>query len=139
MDIQHGGADALTRGYVLLARGMLGDADLPGDVRPFLQSRRADTSLNGALACRAAVLGVGLCRGEEATDAGLNLRRFHDGRQDAATAARVAIDDANAVVLALEPAPAFFLNGVRYDGPADTDSLIVAIDTALASGRAPHG
>ena len=62
-----------------------------------------------------------------AARAGLNLRRFNQDRQAAAGATRVDADVADAAAMQLHQAPSYFIDGVRYEGPIDADSVIAAV------------
>ena len=60
-----GKRDDLLEGYILLARGMLGDGNMIAPAAKLLRQSNEDTSMAGILARRAAVLGLGLTgRGE---------------------------------------------------------------------------
>jgi len=61
-----GGSGDLLTGYAMLARGMLGDAEILGPARTFLSPKNNRTDRDGVLGRRAAVLGVGLTGSREA-------------------------------------------------------------------------
>lgn len=58
--------DEMLIGYILLARGMLGDRNIVPIAQRFLALERDKTDMPGILARRAAVLGLGLCSADEA-------------------------------------------------------------------------
>jgi Na+/H+ antiporter NhaA len=71
--------------------------------------------------------------------AGLNLRRFESDWTDGGRAARVDEDIADGRMMHLDAAPTFFIDGVRYTGPIDPDSINTAVATALAAAREVRG
>lgn len=70
-----------------------------------------------------------------AAAAGLNLRRFETEWTEAARAERVDEDIEDGRTMHLDAAPTFFIDGVRYTGPIDPDSINSAVATALATAK----
>ncbi|MDQ7991250.1 MAG: Na+/H+ antiporter NhaA [Propionicimonas sp.] len=70
-----------------------------------------------------------------AARAGLNLRRFERDLASSAGATRVDEDFADAAAMQLRQAPTYFIDGRRYDGPIDAESLIGAVRTRAEAVR----
>jgi NhaA family Na+:H+ antiporter len=66
-----------------------------------------------------------------ASDLGLDVERFRQELADHTHADRVRQDFQSGVRSGANGTPSFFLNGVRYDGPWDLDSLIAEIEKPL--------
>ncbi|WP_315582984.1 Na+/H+ antiporter NhaA [Actinomyces viscosus] len=80
-----------------------------------------------------------LCQDEEidqqmlrraAIDVGANLPRLEEAMRQQVHAPRVHDDADDAISLGLTTAPTFFINGEIYEGPAETDHLIAALEAA---------
>jgi len=63
--------------------------------------------------------------------AGLDVERWAKDVQDHAFERRVAEDFSSGIRSGVNGTPSFFMNGLRYDGPLETPSLIEAIDSLL--------
>jgi protein-disulfide isomerase len=63
---------------------------------------------------------------------GLEVYRFESDLQGAAAARHIRADFAGGLQSGVKRTPTFFINGCRYDGPVDAESLIAAIEGALA-------
>jgi len=61
---------------------------------------------------------------------GLDLRRFDQDLADNVYAPRVREDFMSGVRSGVNGTPTFFINGVRYDGSPDLDSLLAAVRSA---------
>ncbi|WP_281268442.1 Na+/H+ antiporter NhaA [Xylanimonas oleitrophica] len=80
-----------------------------------------------------------------AAEAGLNLDRLDDALRHGSHLARVREDAADAAAMGLPGPPAFFVNGLLYDGPVDVEALRAALfpaavpdaPSATAQHRAP--
>jgi protein-disulfide isomerase len=59
---------------------------------------------------------------------GLEVYRFESDLQSAAAARRIRTDMAGGLQSGVKGTPTFFINGCRYDGPVDIESLVAAID-----------
>ncbi len=70
-----------------------------------------------------------------ARNLGLDLHRFERDLQENRFAARVREDFMSGVRSGVNGTPTFFLNGLRYDGPPDFDSLRAAIERSIDSSR----
>jgi len=66
---------------------------------------------------------------------GLEVYRFESDLQGAAAARRIRDDFAGGLRRGVKGPPTFFINGCRYDGTVDAESLVAAIDGALAHQR----
>ncbi|WP_454042211.1 Na+/H+ antiporter NhaA [Cellulosimicrobium sp. Marseille-Q8652] len=69
-----------------------------------------------------------------AAAAGLNLDRLDDALRHGSHLARVTEDAVDAATMRLPGPPAFFVNGLRYDGPVDVDELRSALLAGGADG-----
>jgi protein-disulfide isomerase len=70
-----------------------------------------------------------------AEEIGLERRSFVAALARHAHAPRVREDFLSGVRSGVNGTPTFFLNGVRYDGPRDRDSLLEAMDVAIGTRR----
>ena len=61
---------------------------------------------------------------------GLDLKRFDQDLADNVFAPRVREDFMSGVRSGVNGTPSFFINGVRYDGSHDFDSLLAAVRSA---------
>lgn len=66
-----------------------------------------------------------------ATELGLDIERFEQELDEKVYAERVQRDFLSGVRSGANGTPSFFLNGIRYDGPWDLDSLIAEIEKPL--------
>ena len=64
-----------------------------------------------------------------ARDIGLELRQFASELRSGAHASKVRHDFISGVRSGVNGTPTFFINGLRYDGPADATSLLAAIES----------
>jgi protein-disulfide isomerase len=71
-----------------------------------------------------------------AQELGLDLERFEREMRERVHLGRVREDFESGVASGVTRTPAFFINGVRYEGEADLDSLLAAIEEA---GTSCHG
>lgn len=71
-----------------------------------------------------------------AQELGLDLERFEREMRERIHLGRVREDFESGVASGVSDTPAFFINGVRYEGEADLDSLLAAIEEA---GTSSHG
>ena len=71
-----------------------------------------------------------------AQELGLDLERFEREMREHVHLGRVREDFESGVASGVSDTPAFFINGVRYEGEADLDSLLAAIESA---GTSNHG
>jgi len=62
---------------------------------------------------------------------GLEVYRFESDLQGAAAARRIRDDFAGGLRSGVKGTPTFFINGCRYDGTVDAESLVTAIEGAL--------
>ncbi len=69
-----------------------------------------------------------------ARELGLNLERFEREMREHIYTKKVREDMASGVASGVTCTPAFFINGVRYSGEVDLDSLLAAIEEA-GTGR----
>lgn len=67
---------------------------------------------------------------EYASDLGLDVRRFADEIRSGTFAEKIRKDFLGGVRSGVNGTPAFFINGVRHDGPWDGNSLLDAIERA---------
>jgi protein-disulfide isomerase len=68
-----------------------------------------------------------------ARELGLDTARFEDELHEGRHASRVLEDVASGQLSGVESTPAFFIEGERYDGYYDSESLIWALEEALDS------
>jgi protein-disulfide isomerase len=59
---------------------------------------------------------------------GLEVYRFESDLQSAASARHIRADFAGGLQSGVKGTPTFFVNGCRYDGTVDVESLVAAID-----------
>lgn len=78
---------------------------------------------------RSSMLGAGYLN-RYAQSLGLNLERFEREMREHAHLGRVQEDFASGLASGVTRTPAFFINGVRYRGATDLDSLLAAIEEA---------
>ena len=71
-----------------------------------------------------------------AQELGLDLERFEREMRQHVHLARIREDFESGVASGVSDTRAFFINGVRYEGEADLDSLLAAIEEA---GTSSHG
>lgn len=64
---------------------------------------------------------------------GLDIARFDADRQSEEVAERVSDDFRGGVRSGVNGTPTFFVNGLRHDGPSDSDSLRAEIEQAAAA------
>lgn len=62
---------------------------------------------------------------------GLDLKQFSHELNAGTHTARVREDFLSGVRSGVNGTPAFYINGVRYDGPADVASMVMALEEAL--------
>jgi protein-disulfide isomerase len=62
-----------------------------------------------------------------AADLGLTVDLFDRDRRATSTAARIDVDLVSGEQSGVEGTPTFFINGVRHDGPYDTENVGAAI------------
>ena len=62
-----------------------------------------------------------------ASSLGLDARRFIGEIQDEAHASRIREDFRGGAHIGVNGTPSFFVNGARYDGPCDVESLLAAL------------
>ncbi len=62
---------------------------------------------------------------------GLDLERFEDDIKRDAAGKRIKEDRQSGIRSGVNGTPTFFINGTRYDGPHDYDSLLAALQSAL--------
>ncbi len=70
---------------------------------------------------------------EYARDLKLNEKGFAQDIDSNAYATRIRADFVGGVESDVNGTPTFFINGVRYDGPADVDAMIDALRAAKSS------
>lgn len=66
---------------------------------------------------------------------GLDLQRFESELVDGAYTKRVRGDFRSGVRSGVNGTPTFFINGTRYDGSWDRDSLLEALEDAIAASK----
>jgi protein-disulfide isomerase len=62
---------------------------------------------------------------------GLDIAQWKRDMKDARFRDRVREDVATGLLSGVTGTPTFFINGIRYDGPYDFDSMLVALESAL--------
>lgn len=63
---------------------------------------------------------------------GVNLEQFENGIKQDVVEKRIKEDRRSGIRSGVNGTPTFFINGKRYDGPSDYDSLLAALESALA-------
>ncbi len=64
---------------------------------------------------------------------GLNLEQFENDIEQGVVEKRIGEDRQSGIRSGVNGTPTFFVNGTRYDGPADYNSLLAALQSALKS------
>ena len=62
---------------------------------------------------------------------GLNLEKFGNDIKQGAVEKRIKEDRQSGIRSGVNGTPTFFINGTRYDGPPDYDSLLAALESEL--------
>lgn len=62
---------------------------------------------------------------------GLNLEQFENDIKQSVVEKRIREDRQSGIRSGVNGTPTFFINGTRYDGPHDYDSLLAALELAL--------
>jgi protein-disulfide isomerase len=70
---------------------------------------------------------------EHARRVGLDVPRFARALSTGEFAAKIEQDRRSAEESGVDDTPAFFINGVLYDGPYDLNSLLMAVQAAIAT------
>jgi formate-nitrite transporter family protein len=60
---------------------------------------------------------------------GLNLEKFEDDIKQGVVEKRIKEDRQSGIRSGVNGTPTFFINGTRYDGPTDYDSLLAALES----------
>lgn len=63
---------------------------------------------------------------------GLDLKRFGEDIRDGAVAKRIKEDRQSGIRSGVNGTPTFYINGARYDGSPDVESLLAALQSELA-------
>jgi protein-disulfide isomerase len=63
---------------------------------------------------------------------GLNLEQFGNDVKQGVVEKRIKEDRQSGIRSGVNGTPTFFINGIRYDGPHDYDSLLTALESELA-------
>lgn len=71
---------------------------------------------------------------EYARTLSMDVGEFQDALESGEFAPRVERDLESGIASGVEATPTFYINGARYDGPYDPDSLLTAIQEAAGSG-----
>ncbi len=74
-----------------------------------------------------------------AADLGLDLERFEDDLANGRHTERVQEDRRGGERSGVEGTPAFFVNGLRYEGPLGLDGLLAAVEEAAGAPRGGEG
>ncbi len=64
---------------------------------------------------------------------GLNLEQFENDTKQGSVEKRIGEDRQSGIRSGVNGTPTVFINGTRYDGPADYNSLLAALQSALKS------
>jgi protein-disulfide isomerase len=67
----------------------------------------------------------------------LNLKKFKIDLEDPALAEKVESDFESGILSGVNGTPSFYINGIKYNGPYNYESLVLSMNQAIGTGNRP--